>query len=652
MNPETDAERPPLEERNPREKSPSSWRLWMQGTEASDPRNPHKRGTYPWYLVIWLTGVDYFSTLGYQPGIALLAAGALSPIASAVLVAVTLLCALPVYLQVTRRSFAGLGSIAMLENLLPGWWGKFMVLVLLGFATTDFVITMTLSASDAALHATQNPYLHPLIGDGNLHVTLVLLALLAAVFLKGFTEAIELATAVCVPYLLLNVVVLSRALMEVASHPVLLSRWEGALKAQGDWKHVGLAAVILFPRLALGLSGFETGVSVMPLIRGAETDPTVDRPPGRIRNTRKLLVTAALIMSVLLLLSSFVSALLLPKEAYQEGGPASGRVIAYMAHQYLGNVFGSVYDLSTILVLWFAGASAMAGLLHLIPRYLPRVGLAPEWVTYARPLVLLLFGFNVLVTVSFRANVQAQGGAYATGVLVLMLSASVAAAVSLWKEHSYSLSLYCWGVVLVFGYTTVANVIERTDGIIIASAFILFILIVSGVSRYWRARELRVGGHHFADDESERLWNSIVGTRVNMVPISSLGPGERAERAAKLRKYYKVDGVLVFVQITLLDNRSEFLSPLEITVKQEDGQYLVEASQAVAMANAVAYLSELLHPAAIYLGLSRQNLMRQSFRYFLLGEGETGLMVYTILLHRWEMTPGEDQRPCLFLMSE
>jgi len=391
---------------------------------------------------------------------------------------------------------------------------------------------------------------------------------------------------------------------------------------------------------------------VMPLIRGAETDPTVDRPPGRIRNTRKLLVTAALIMSVLLLLSSFVSALLLPKEAYQEGGPASGRVIAYMAHQYLGNVFGSVYDLSTILVLWFAGASAMAGLLHLIPRYLPRVGLAPEWVTYARPLVLLLFGFNVLVTVSFRANVQAQGGAYATGVLVLMLSASVAAAVSLWKEHSYSLSLYCWGVVLVFGYTTVANVIERTDGIIIASAFILFILIVSGVSRYWRARELRVGGHHFADDESERLWNSIVGTRVNMVPISSLGLGERAERAAKLRKYYKVDGVLVFVQITLLDNRSEFLSPLEITVKQEDGQYLVEASQAVAMANAVAYLSELLHPAAIYLGLSRQNLMRQSFRYFLLGEGETGLMVYTILLHRWEMTPGEDQRPCLFLMSE
>ena len=173
----------------------------------------------------------------------------------------------------------------------------------------------------------------------------------------------------------------------------------------------------------------------MPLIGGTEADSTSDRPRGRIRNTRKLLSTAALIMSVLLLLSSFVSVLLIPKEAYQEGGPASGRAIAYMAHRYLGNVFGSVYDLSTILVLWFAGASAMAGLLHLVPRYLPRVGLAPEWVAYARPLVLLLFGFNILITLIFRANVEAQGGAYATGVLVLMLSAAVAATISLWNEH-------------------------------------------------------------------------------------------------------------------------------------------------------------------------------------------------------------------------
>ena len=294
----------------------------------------------------------------------------------------------------------------------------------------------------------------------------------------------------------------------------------------------------------------------------------------------------------------------------------------------------------------------MAGLLHLVPRYLPRVGLAPEWVAYARPLVLLLFGFDVLVTLIFRANVEAQGGAYATGVLVLMLSAAVAASISLWKERSYSMSIYCWGVVLVFGYTTMANVIERTDGIIISGFFILFILTVSGVSRYARAKELRVGSHRFADAESERLWNMIVDKKVNMVPVRSLDFRDRTDRAAKLRRYYKVDGVLAFVHIRLLDNRSEFLSPLEITVRQEDGQYLITASEAVATANAVAYLSELLHPAAIYIGLSRLNLMRQSFRYFLLGEGETGLMVYTILQHLWEGTPWEDERPCLFLMSD
>ena len=629
----------------------AAWREWLRRDESRDPRSD-KHGTHPWYLVIWLTGVDYFSTLGYQPGIALLAAGALSPIATAVLVAVTVLCALPIYVQVSGRSFAGLGSIAMLENLLPGWWGKFMVLVLLGFATTDFIITMTLSASDAARHATQNPYLHPLLGDANLRITLVLLALLAAVFLKGFAEAIELATAVCVPYLLLNVIVLGRALVEVATHPRALPRWENALRTRGDWTQLALAAVILFPRLALGLSGFETGVSVMPLIRGDEADSGADRPKGRIRNTRKLLATAAIIMSVLLLVSSFVSALLIPEQAYREGGSASGRALAYLAHEYLGNIFGSIYDLSTILVLWFAGASAMAGLLHLVPRYLPRVGLAPEWVAYARPLVLVLFVFDVVVTLIFRANVEAQGGAYATGVLVLMLSAAVAASISLWKEHSRSLSLYCWGVVAVFAYTTVANIVERTDGIIIAGCFILFILTVSGISRYWRAKEIRVGGHRFANAESERLWNLLVDQKVSMIPTGNLDPQARSARTAQLRAHYNVKGPLVFVYVRLLDNRSEFLSPLEISVKEEEGQYLVEASQAVAKANAVAYLSELLHPAAIYLGLSRQNLMRQSFRYFLLGEGETGLMVYTVLQHLWESTPWEDQRPCLFLMSD
>src|SRR4051812_10086082 len=236
---------------------------------------PHQ--TYPWYLVLWLTGVDYFSTLGYQPGIALLAAGAISPIATAILVVVTLLCALPIYSQVAGRSYVGQGSIAMLENLLQGWYGKLLVLILLGFAATDFIITITLSAADATQHAMENPFLHPYLGDARMAITLGLLALLATVFLTGFSEAIRLAVLVAVPYILLNIVVLVRAVIEVVNHPAALPAWKQALSRQGDWSGVILAAVIIFPRLALGLSGFETGVSVMPLIRGENSDQSADR---------------------------------------------------------------------------------------------------------------------------------------------------------------------------------------------------------------------------------------------------------------------------------------------------------------------------------------------------------------------------------------
>jgi hypothetical protein len=626
-------------------------RGWLFSGERLD-CNSSAHQMHPWYMVLWLTGVDYFSTLGYQPGIALLAAGALSPFATTVLVLVTLCCALPIYIQVAGRSYVGQGSIAMLENLLHGWSARVLVLVLLGFAATDFVITMTLSAADAAQHAIENPYLHPVLGDARMGITIGLLFLLALVFLKGFSEAIGFAAAVTIPYLLLNIVVLVRCLSVILNRPELLHHWEATLKMHGDWTSIAIASGLIFPRLALGLSGFETGVSVMPLIKGDPGDEPGKPSPGRIRNTRKMLTSAALIMSVMLILSSFVTTLMIPESEYQIGGKASGRAIAYLAHEYMGNVFGTIYDVSTILILWFAGASAMAGLLHLIPRYMPRLGMAPSWVAYPRPLVLVLFAINVAVTVAFRANVEEQGGAYATGVLVLMLSAAIAAALSLWREHRRLMSMYCWLVALIFAYTTVDNVIARPDGIIIASIFIVVIMIVSAISRYVRATELRVSALSFCDDESVRLWNEITGKKVNLIPLRSSGTEARAAKLEEVHRHYQTKGRAAFVHVHLLDNRSEFVAPLDVKIRKEGDNYVVDVSQAIAIANTIAYVSELIDPCSIFLGLTRRNLMEQALRFLLFGEGETGLMVYAILLRYWEWTPEDDVRPLIFLMSD
>src|SRR5262249_35698486 len=210
-------------------------------------------------------------------------------------------------------------------------------------------------------------------------MTLGLLIVLGAIFLKGFREAIAVAVVLVVVYLGLNAIVVVDSLLEIARHPHLVASWKASLFARhGDPLMMGAMAIILFPKLALGLSGFETGVAVMPLVRGDATD-TEEMPAGRIRNTKKLLRTAAFVMSAMLLTSSFVTAVLVPADAFLPGHPADGRALAFLAHERLGSVFGTIYDVSTISILWFAGASALAGLLNLIPRYLPRYGMAPEW---------------------------------------------------------------------------------------------------------------------------------------------------------------------------------------------------------------------------------------------------------------------------------
>ena len=236
-----------------------------------------------------LTGVDYFSTLGYQPGIAFLAAGILGPLATIILILLTLFGALPVYRRVAAESPHGQGSIAMLERLLPFWKGKLFVLALLGFALTDFVITITLSAADASAHVVENPHVPEFLHGQEVAITLFLIALLGAVFLKGFTEAIGVAVALVASYLALNVVVIAVAAWHVVEHPHVVGDWTSALRVEhGNIAVMIGVALLVFPKLALGLSGFETGVAVMSHVEGDPSDEEAS-PAGRIRNTKKLL---------------------------------------------------------------------------------------------------------------------------------------------------------------------------------------------------------------------------------------------------------------------------------------------------------------------------------------------------------------------------
>ncbi|MXM64084.1 amino acid transporter [Streptomyces sp. HUCO-GS316] len=602
-----------------------------------------------WYRVMCLTGVDYFSTLGYQPGIAALAAGLLSPIATIVLVIVTLAGALPVYRRVAKESPHGEGSIAMLERLLSFWQGKLFVLTLLGFAATDFLITITLSAADASTHLVENPHLTNALHDKQLLITLILVALLGAVFLKGFLEAIGVAVALVGIYLALNAVVVVVGLWHVITAGHVITDWSNALTAEHGNIFVMIGvALLVFPKLALGLSGFETGVAVMPHVKGEDSD-TEEKPTGRIRDTKKLLTTAALIMSAFLITTSFITTLLIPEKEFESGGEANGRALAYLAHEYLGNGFGTVYDISTIAILWFAGASAMAGLLNLMPRYLPRYGMAPHWARAVRPMVIVFTLVAFLVTWIFDADVDAQGGAYATGVLVLISSAAIAVTIAARKAGQRNWTIAFAVISAVFLYTTVANVIERPDGVKIGACFIVGIILISLLSRLARAFELRVTSVTL-DGMAERFIRDMASRKIRFI-ANEPDQRDKAEYRDKIEQIRADNDMperedFVFVEVTVTDP-SEFEAGLTVRGEVLHNRYRVLTLESSSVPNALAAL--LLHvrdstgrTPHIYFEWTEGNPFANFLRFFLFGQGEVAPVTREVLR---EAEPDRSRRP-------
>jgi hypothetical protein len=262
--------------------------------------------------------------------------------------------------------------------------------------------------------------------------------------------------------------------------------------------------------------------------------------------------------------------------------------------------------------------------------------MAPEWARATRPLVVVFVVICFIVTILFRADVDAQGGAYATGVLALMTSAAIAVTLSARRRGERVQWLFLI-IALVFSYTTILNIIEEPDGIKIALIFIIAIVISSLVSRVWRSTELRVQRVELDDTAREFIRQAARGTiRIITNRIDTGDPLEYEFKEKEKRDDNHIPATepILFFEVTPGD-ASEFAGILRIRGERVDG-FRVLRTESPAVPNAIAAFLLFLRNETgklphVYFGWSEGNPLSYLMKYIAFGEGDTAPVTHEVL---------------------
>jgi hypothetical protein len=265
------------------------------------------------------------------------------------------------------------------------------------------------------------------------------------------------------------------------------------------------------------------------------------------------------------------------------------------------------------------------------------MSISASWARARRPRVLIFTVATILVTWLFKADVEAQGGAYATGVLALRGSAAFAVALRAVRMRS---SQYVYvGIALVFVYTTVTNVIERPEGLKIAGWFIMSIVITSLISRVARSTELRIQGV-VPDGAAQRLIDDVAHRGQIRIIANRPDAGDVAEYEHKLREargahHLPTDIPVLFLEIRPGD-ASEFSNTLAVEGHEVHGYGVLIAALLLYIRETTALIPH------VYFGWTEGNPIAYLLKFLAFGEGDTAPVAREVLRQN---EPDPERRP-------